>query len=477
MAELETVDLEGVEILAVGGPVFGQGSPPGGDFWTSAELRAMAEADQELGDEIKPPAKIGHSDAQGLVLNSDLAPVTAGEMPAVGWLENLRLNDDGSKLLADIKDVPRKLAELINAKAYRTRSVELSRVTSQATGKTFEWVVTGLAWLGAKMPAVRTLDDVVALYEDAELEVPQGTRAFVVYAVGDIVWTAGDSYEAIRNDLSEALNGPETGGMVEPRWWVRDVSPDGKALVVDWHSVDELDAWIVPFTRADDGTITPAPVSAWVKAEAAWVETAKDYSNALSMVRAIAAASAKFPGGRDLVREIRAAAESRPMPDVTLTEEQVAQLKEKLGDSFDGTAEKLLEAFTAQTDRVAELEAKADEADQRKLEADEATTKLRDLEQRVEKSERRLFEKERDEAVDGAIKTGKLDPADREKWQKRYEGNPELTKEILDELKPDEKLLRELGSDDNGLDDADDADRKYEDDAAALLGIPKEQVL
>lgn len=73
--------------------------------------------------------------------------------------------DDGTKLLTDLTGVPRGFADLVKARAYRHRSVELSKVTSQKTGKTHPWVVTGLAWLGGKMPAVRTLDDVVGLYE------------------------------------------------------------------------------------------------------------------------------------------------------------------------------------------------------------------------------------------------------------------------------------------------------------------------
>ncbi len=147
--ELETVDLEGVEILAAGGPVRGVGSPPEGDYWTPEDLRAMAAAAAELGDELKPPAKIGHR----------------GDMPAVGWLSNLRVNEDASRLLADIKRVPAKFAEILKAGGYRTRSVELARYTSQRTGKTYDWAVTGLAWLGGKIPAVQTLDDVVKLYD------------------------------------------------------------------------------------------------------------------------------------------------------------------------------------------------------------------------------------------------------------------------------------------------------------------------
>jgi hypothetical protein len=89
-----------------------------------------------------------------------------------------------------VKDVPRRFAELIDSKAYDGRSVELSQVTSQRTGKRYPLVVSALAWLGDRLPAVRTLDDVHALYEADlelirayELEAPTDAEALIDPAV------------------------------------------------------------------------------------------------------------------------------------------------------------------------------------------------------------------------------------------------------------------------------------------------------
>lgn len=166
MPELPTVDLTGVQILSTGGPIHGVGSPPEGDQWTTADLNAIAAANRDLADEVRAPNKIGHSDSQ------KLAGVSEGELPSIGWLDgrSFRVSEDGTKLLADVKRVPEKVASLLKAGAYRTRSVELSRVKSQKTGKEYPWVTTGLAWLGSKLPAVRTLDDVTALYEGEDSE-------------------------------------------------------------------------------------------------------------------------------------------------------------------------------------------------------------------------------------------------------------------------------------------------------------------
>ena len=188
-AELETVDLDGVEILSTGGPIHGKGSPPAGDYWKPEDLRAMAEADAALHGELNPTAAV----------NPPANKVGHVEQPAVGYLENLRVDKTGTRLLADVKRVPKKLGELIRSGAYRARSVELSKVTSQETGKTYEWVVTGLAWLGARLPAVRTLDDVVALYEDGEVE----TRLVVEYgADGEEPTTERDEMlTELRNEI------------------------------------------------------------------------------------------------------------------------------------------------------------------------------------------------------------------------------------------------------------------------------------
>ena len=167
---LDTVTLVGIDLLASGGPYKGSGSPPEGDYYDQAELRTIADANNELADEITPPVKVGHNRAQKLLKNSGLY---TDEMPSAGWLTNFRV--ENGRLLADLRDVPRKLATLI-PHGFRKRSVELSKVTSQTKGgRVYENVVTGLALLGAKNPAVRSLtdvrslDDVLAWYADSDM--------------------------------------------------------------------------------------------------------------------------------------------------------------------------------------------------------------------------------------------------------------------------------------------------------------------
>jgi len=161
MPPLPTHDFAGVDIMAVGGPYFGVGSPPEGDFFTEETLREYASTMNALAGEVRGKIKLGHSKAQALLANSGL--VDESGAPAAGWLENYRV--EAGKLLVDLKKVPAKLARLVESGAFgRTRSVELRSYTSPVTKKSYK-VIDALAFLGGKSPAVRNLDDIAALYE------------------------------------------------------------------------------------------------------------------------------------------------------------------------------------------------------------------------------------------------------------------------------------------------------------------------
>jgi hypothetical protein len=115
---------------------------------TTADLRAMmaAAADPEVD---RAALKIGHVD-----------PRFDGE-PALGWVENLRL--EGDRLVGDLVEVPEMLAELM-PRAFRRRSVEIAWRVRTPAGATYTAALTALALLGVAAPAVKGLADVAALY-------------------------------------------------------------------------------------------------------------------------------------------------------------------------------------------------------------------------------------------------------------------------------------------------------------------------
>lgn len=455
-AALETVDIPAVEIMATGGPVFAIGSKRGGDFYTRADLEAIANAHVELGNEIRAPLKVGHSDRQQLLANSG---ITVGELPAVGWLDSRSFqvvdNDDGtgSKLVADIKAVPKKLAQLMESGAYRTRSSEIKRYASQTTQKTYDWVVYGLALLGNNTPAIQTLDDVYKLYEAAGIDDPGATVVVVQHAAaGATVWEPSGSLEDLRSSVNDALNplGYDIPGVQQ--LWVRDIASTGDAALVSEGWGDDADAYVVAFTVAADGTVTVAARDTWQPAEQTWVAPA---------------------------RKNERHAESRSMSEATITTEELAPLAEKLGVDGDVTIESLTEAAETRANELAELKTKADEAEQRKLEADDATGKLSALEKRFEASERRLFEAGRDSDIEKAMREKRLDPEGVEKWEKRYEDlGADTARELLFEL-PVNEDFKTFGSDESGGEDGGgDANAKaYEAEISRNTGTPVEELI
>lgn len=168
MSELLTKDFLNVELMAIG-TWDGRGCPVGGCVFTSETLIDIAKATQEaMSQGMKSPVKLGHSNKQKMLGDEGL--------PAAGWLENVRA--DGNVLLADIKQVPRQIAKIMEAGGWRNRSIELRR----RNGKQ---VLTGLALLGEQLPAVDTLKDIEALY--AELDLGEPDEMVLVFANKDDV--------------------------------------------------------------------------------------------------------------------------------------------------------------------------------------------------------------------------------------------------------------------------------------------------
>lgn len=141
----QTFDVSGVEIFAVG--------EWNGDKYTVKDLDDMVSAYQETNTKIKPYLKLGHGDEQGLL--------RADELPAAGWITNLRRN--GKKLLADFTRVPQKIFDLITKAAYRRVSSEIYW-NFTLDGKKYPRLLKAVALLGGETPAVHDLGDIIGLY-------------------------------------------------------------------------------------------------------------------------------------------------------------------------------------------------------------------------------------------------------------------------------------------------------------------------
>jgi len=144
--ELQTEDLDNQEIFATG--LWNK------DQYSENDLDDMVGAFAKVG--FKPPIKLGHSDTQKLLKGEGL--------PAAGWVENLRRA--GDKLICDFKRVPKKIAELIKAGAWRKKSAEVYwDYLDEANSTKFPRVLKAVSLLGEDIPAVTNLGDILALYK------------------------------------------------------------------------------------------------------------------------------------------------------------------------------------------------------------------------------------------------------------------------------------------------------------------------
>jgi len=125
--------------------IFAVGKWNGMEF-TESDLHAIAAAFELLQNNHQVPLKFGHNDQQ---------PMTDGQ-PALGWVDRVWV--DGQKLLARFTDLPAIVYEAMKKKLYKNVSVELD-IGVNYKGNTFPFVLSGVALLGADIPAVNTLKD------------------------------------------------------------------------------------------------------------------------------------------------------------------------------------------------------------------------------------------------------------------------------------------------------------------------------
>ena len=178
----ENFTIDNVEIFSIG--------TWKGDTYDGNDLQEIVNNFSLLKDEIKPMLHIGHDRA----LEND-------SQPALGWMSNLKTN--GKKLLATFTDVPKIVYEAIRKRLYARISSEiLWGLKHTGTNKKYGKVLTGVAILGASIPAVRTLRDLSVFTLDTDgrkiynFNVENGTIG------GDIM--PQDELKKYIDDLNEA---------------------------------------------------------------------------------------------------------------------------------------------------------------------------------------------------------------------------------------------------------------------------------
>jgi len=115
---------------------------------------------------VKPHLKLGHTDAQKWFGQKD-------GIPSLGWIEKLwRV---GSKLFANIKDVPEALINLIRQGRYHNVSAEVY-MDIEHEGKKYPHVLSAVSLLGVEMPAVQDLAGLAAALFQKEVHQFSGIK-------------------------------------------------------------------------------------------------------------------------------------------------------------------------------------------------------------------------------------------------------------------------------------------------------------
>lgn len=128
-----------------------------GEFEATPELIKAAIAAHESGVLRKPVIRLGHND-----------PRFSGD-PAVGYIDNVRASDDGTTMYGDLVGVPEWLGDIMSS-AYPSVSIEGLYDYTAPDGSSHDFILTGLALLGATPPGIdslKSVQDVGRLYDIA----------------------------------------------------------------------------------------------------------------------------------------------------------------------------------------------------------------------------------------------------------------------------------------------------------------------
>lgn len=163
--------------------------------WTHKDIDDIVAGYVATKNDLHIPLKLGHDEKQRIVGDDE---------PAIGWIENLKRV--GDKLVGDFMNVPDKLASLIEKGAYRSRSSELSPEI-EIGEKKYRWLLTGVALLGGRLPAVSGLDDILALYSSEGLEHESTSEVVFYESEGE----DSDDFDGILSDFNERLSAKMKG--------------------------------------------------------------------------------------------------------------------------------------------------------------------------------------------------------------------------------------------------------------------------
>lgn len=228
---------------------------------TSADLYAAVSALSSPAVR-NPVIKLGHLDPRFNAESEDARFNALGVFdgtPAVGWIGNLRVSDNGSTLVGDYCGVPSWLADVL-ASAYPDRSIEGAYDFRDQTGRTHQFVLTAVSLLGVTPPGVGTLSslqDVAALYGVAASGDTSG-QAFHVPVTKEGTPMPNATAVSAGQTVDDIMRSFYDGPAADNWWWIEEIYVDPTELV----AVDDETGTLykVPFTATDTGLTWGEPV-------------------------------------------------------------------------------------------------------------------------------------------------------------------------------------------------------------------------
>jgi len=395
--------------------------------FTTEDFASAVQAALDCPAVRRPILKLGHVDAR------------FDAEPCIGYVDNLRTNEDGHSLVGDFAGMPGWLTGEVMASAYPDRSIEGEWHHKCALGHDHLFVVTDVALLGVAPPAIGTLSsfqDMAVLYavsNEPETEgatVPTG-KVTVTASARPTVVKASVTSEDIRRAFYER---PETG------WdaWLEEIqlAPELQVIIHD-DRTNARSRLPVIVDEAADGTDAVSFGDA--------VDVVVRYEDVAATPEAVAAARGTNAervvfASRDASRKVQASQED---PTVTTLSEAV---RDKLGltdtDADDDALIAALTNATVATEAPAEPEAPAAPVTEAAPSTGTVTvdeTEYANLRRQAAlgaTAHERLVADDRRQFLDSAVRAGKFAPARRGHYEAMLSADPEGAKALIDGLAP-----------------------------------------
>lgn len=358
--------------------------------------------------------------------------------PAVGRVTNLRLSDDGMELFGDLEGVPKWLADVLGS-AFPSRSVEAALNYKGATGHEHKAVLTALALLGVTVPAIESLDDIKALYDEPEFDVAaaQADGATIVHATINrekkgprmFEWlkrrttrkpvAASVAIDDVYNEFYEEI---PSGSWA----WVREVFSD--FIIVDDGNGD---LYQIPWSEGTDGDVMFGdPVRVKVEYVPAQDDESDDAPIMLGADYDMAVLARFSP------QDPRLSSRGVPINQPEGGHMEMKDLLVRLGlpeDASDDDIEsKVTELATTPAPDAPAVSTEV--PDGMTLVDTETLDGLKVAASRGQSAWDEIRKQRKDELLDGAVRAGKFPPSRRDHYASLYDADEEGTRELVNQL-------------------------------------------